>query len=123
MKSLLVCLMSLVFVQTSAAQQSTVSGHVRLSGGLSVAGAQVMLFDLTDLQLGPVAQTTTDENGQFALPLVASGGSGLPQRFALGQNYPNPFNPSTIIPYQLPDDCAGAAGDIQFVGPARCDVG
>ena len=101
MKSLLICL-SLVFVQTSAAQQSTVSGHVRLSGGLPVAEAQVMLFDLTDLQRGPVAQTTTDENGQFALLLVASGGSGLPQRFALGQNYPNPFNPATIIPYQLP---------------------
>ena len=102
MKSLLVtvCLMSLVFVQTSAAQQSTVSGQVRLSGGLPVAGAQVMLFDLTDLQRGPVAQATTAEDGQFAL--VALGGSGLPQRFALGQNYPNPFNPSTIIPYQLP---------------------
>ena len=102
MKSLLSILMSLVFVQTSAAQQSIVSGHVRLSGGLPVAEVQVMLFDLTDLQRGPVAQTTTDENGQFALPLVASGGSGLPQRFALGQNYPNPFNPATIIPYQLP---------------------
>ena len=99
MKSLLVCLMSLVFVQTSAAQQPTVSGQVRLSGGLPVAGAQVMLFDLTDLQRGPVAQATTDEDGQFAL--VALGGSGLPQRFALGQNYPNPFNPSTVIPYQL----------------------
>ena len=102
MKSLIVCLISLVFVQTSAAQQSTVSGQVRLSGGLAVAGAQVMLFDLTDLQRGPVAQATTDENGQFALPLVALGGTGLPQRFAVGQNYPNPFNPSTIIPYQLP---------------------
>ena len=88
------------FVQTSAAQQSTFSGQVRLSGGLPVGGAQVMLFDLTDLQRGPVAQATTDEDGQFAL--VASGGSGLPQRFALGQNYPNPFNPSTIIPYHLP---------------------
>ena len=46
-------------------------------------------------------QATTDEAGQFALPLAAGGAFMLPQGFALGQNYPNPFNPSTIIPYQL----------------------
>ena len=101
MKSLVACLMGLMaFVQAGATQQPTVSGQVRLSGGLPVAGAQVMLFDLADLRRGAVAYATTDESGHFALPL-ATLGTSLPQGFALGQNYPNPFNPSTIIPYQL----------------------
>ena len=67
-----------------------------------MAGAQVTLFDLANLQRGAVARATTDESGYFALPLASLGGSALPQGLALGQNYPNPFNPSTIIPYQLP---------------------
>jgi len=33
---------------------------------------------------------------------VATGGAGLPDRFALMQNYPNPFNPSTTIAFALP---------------------
>lgn len=76
-----------------------VEGRVRLASGEAAAAAQVMVFDLTDLRHGPVAQATTDAAGYFALPL---GGQALPQGFALGQNYPNPFNPSTVIPYQLP---------------------
>ena len=101
MKSLVACLMGLMaFVQAGATQQPTVSGQVRLSGGLPVAGAQVMLFDLADLRRGAVAYATTDESGHFALPL-ATLGTSLPQGFALGANYPNPFNPATIIPYEL----------------------
>ena len=79
-----------------------VEGRVRLSSGEAVAAAQVMVFDLTAVQRGPVAQVTTDADGHFALPLASLGGPVVPQGFALGQNYPNPFNPSTIIPYQLP---------------------
>ena len=103
MNPLMVCLMSLlVFVQAGAAQQATVAGQVRLAGGLPVAEAQVMLFDLSDLRRGVVVQATTDADGLFALPLAALGGAvALPEGFVLGANYPNPFNPATIIPYQL----------------------
>ena len=102
MPSLMVCLVGLlVSVHASPVSPPVVSGQVRLSDGSPVAGAQVVLFDVADLRRGAVGQATTDEAGQFALPLAAGGALVLPQGFALGQNYPNPFNPSTIIPYQL----------------------
>ena len=102
MKSLVVCLLSLlVSASTASAEAPTVSGHVRLVDGSAVAEAQVLLFDVSDLQRGALGQATTDADGQFALPL---GSSALPTRFGLGQNYPNPFNPGTVIPYQLAAD-------------------
>ena len=102
MKSLAVCLLSLlVSVSGASAEAPTVSGQVRLVDGSPVAGAQVLLFDVADLRRGALGQATTDADGQFALPL---GSSALPTRFGLGQNYPNPFNPGTVIPYQLAAD-------------------
>ena len=83
-------------VGAEASSREQVLGQVRLGGGLPVAGAQVMLFDLADLRRGAVAQTITDASGSFALPLA-----GRPNGVVLGQNYPNPFNPSTVIPYEL----------------------
>ena len=102
MPFLLVCLVGLLIsVHANPVSPPAVVGQVRLSDGSPVVGAQVVLFDLADLGRGAVRQATTDEAGQFALPLAASAALALPSEVGLGQNYPNPFNPSTIIPYQL----------------------
>ena len=84
-----------------AEQELLVDGRVRLDSGEPAAGAQVLLFDLSDLAAPPVA-ATTDEAGYFAMPEKMT---SLPERFSLGQSYPNPFNSTTIIPYQLPVSC------------------
>ena len=102
MPFLMVCLVGLlVSVDASPVSSPVISGQVRLSDGLPVAGAQVVLFDVADLRRGPVGQATTNEAGTFALPLAVGGAFVLPSEVGLGQSYPNPFNPSTLIPYQL----------------------
>ena len=102
MKSLIGGFIGLV-LSVHVGAEPLLEGRVRLSSGQPAVGVQVRLFDLTDLRRS--VGTTTDEAGQFSLPLRAfstARGTALPTDFALGQNYPNPFNPSTIIPYQLP---------------------
>ena len=100
MKTAIGSLLGLV-LSVSVSADPLVEGRVRLSDGLPVAGAQVLLFDLAELRQGAVAQATTDADGQFRLALPSVEGRARPEGFALGPNYPNPFNPSTIIPYHL----------------------
>ena len=98
MKSVIACFVGLM-LSVKIGAEPVVEGQVRLASGAPVAGAQIMVFDLTDLRR--YVRTTADEAGQFVLPLAGLGASGLPSGFGLGQNYPNPFNPGTVIPYQL----------------------
>ena len=108
MKPFALCLLSLLFVSAGTTEPLIVSGQVRLPDGQPVVGAQVILFDVADLQRSALVEATTDEAGEFAMPLAGFdrlspqlGRSALPNGFALGQNYPNPFNPATVIPYEL----------------------
>ncbi|MCY3790278.1 MAG: T9SS type A sorting domain-containing protein, partial [Gemmatimonadetes bacterium] len=88
-------------LSVSVGAEPLLEGQVILSSGQPAPGVEVMLFDLSDLQRGAIARTTTDATGSFAVAVSRARGRALPDGFALGQNYPNPFNPSTIIPYHL----------------------
>ena len=52
--------------------------------GSAVAGAQVMLFDVSDLRRGAVGQAMTDADGQFALSLSSLGQVGSADSLCAG---------------------------------------
>ena len=64
-------------------------GRVRLPSGAPVPGAQVLLFDLTDLRAAPLA-ATTDQSGQFTLPMASLAGV-LRERFEWGAPPLSPY--------------------------------
>ena len=61
-KASIVAFVGLVLA-SHAVTEPLVEGRVRLASGEAAAAAQVMVFDLTNLQRGPVAQATTDADG------------------------------------------------------------
>ena len=124
MPFLLVCLVGLlVSVDVSPASSPVISGQVRLPDGSPVVGAQVVLFDVANLRRGPVVQATTDETGQFALPLVAGGAFVLPSEVGLGLKLSQSVQSFDDHSLSTVGPCAGAVGGVQCAGSAGGDAG
>ena len=120
MKATIGCLLGLVFSLTAAAEP-LIEGRVLLTSGAPAAGAQVRLFDRTDLRAAPLA-ATTDRAGQFTLPLghPCGGPAGaLRTGGELSQSVQSRHDDS------LPaaDGDVRAAGGVQPPGSAHCHAG
>ena len=77
MKTAIICTIGLLGALGPATAESLVEGRVRLPSGAPVPGAQVLLFDLTDLRAAPLAATTdASEGGAWCGP--GEGGSRSP---------------------------------------------
>ena len=76
MRFLLACLVGLLLaVEATPVSPPVVSGQVRLSDGSPVVGAQVVLFDVTDL--GPRAGGTSHHRRGRPVCATADGGCGF----------------------------------------------
>ena len=73
-----------LFLGVSVSAEPLLKGRVRLQSEDPAVGAQVLLFDLTDMRAAPLA-TTTDRSGRFTLPLASLSGV-QPEQFELGAN-------------------------------------
>ena len=67
MKSVIACFIGLL-LSIEAGAEPVVEGRVWLVSGEPAAGAQILVFDLTDLRR--YVRTTADESGQFVLSLT-----------------------------------------------------
>ena len=63
MKTAILCIIGLLGTLSHAAAEPLVEGRVRLSSGAPVPGAQVLLFDLSDLRAAPLAAAATGRGG------------------------------------------------------------
>ena len=81
MKSLIGSFIGLV-LSVSVGAEPLLEGQIILSSGQPAPGVEVMLFDLSDLQRGAIARTTTDATGSFAVVVSRARGRALPDGFA-----------------------------------------
>ncbi len=87
MKAAIIGILGLVRSWGHGGAEPLVEGRVRLPSGAPVPGAQVLLFDLSDLRAAPLA-AATDRSGQFTLPLAILAGV-LQEQMASGHRCHN----------------------------------
>ena len=120
MRAAIICIIGMGFWGHAGAD-SLLEGRVRLPSGVPVPGAQVLLFDLTDLRAAPVA-ATTDRSGGFTLPLARPGG-GSPGALRTRGELSQPVQSLHDDSLPAAGSNAGAAGGVQHPRAAGGDPG
>ena len=122
MKSLISSFIGLV-LSVSVSAEPLIEGRVRLDSGAPVADAQVRIFDMSNLRQGAIARATTDGTGYFALPLAALTERGVAAAVRLGSELPQSVQSLDDHSLSTGGFVPSAAGGVQPVGAAYCDVG